>query len=190
VNFGHYTDDSVTLAVDLANTVEPGTSDIDELRDLGDLGRWLADHGLERWVPSLSERDLDEVRGLRSELREVFAADAADSAAAALNRLLSRSEIRPQLSDHDGHTWHLHVTAPEAGVVGHLRAVSALGLSLVLAEHGWHRLGQCAEQTCVEVFVDTSKNTSRRYCSEICANRANVRAFRARTRDLGPGDRS
>jgi predicted RNA-binding Zn ribbon-like protein len=33
------------------------------------------------------------------------------------------------------------------------------------------------------VFIDTSANRTRRYCSERCTNRANVTAFRARKRE-------
>ena len=38
------------------------------------------------------------------------------------------------------------------------------------------------ETTCEHVYVDTSPNRSRRYCSERCSSRANVAAYRARRR--------
>jgi predicted RNA-binding Zn ribbon-like protein len=38
----------------------------------------------------------------------------------------------------------------------------------------------CAAAPCTNVYVDTSPNQSRRYCSERCSSRANVAAFRAR----------
>jgi len=39
----------------------------------------------------------------------------------------------------------------------------------------------CASPTCQEVFVDLSRNRSRRYCdSRTCGNRLHVAAYRAR----------
>jgi predicted RNA-binding Zn ribbon-like protein len=183
VDFGDYRDDTVGLAVDLVNTHEPSIDPgADELASVEDLVRFLGDHGLEGWAGYVTRRDLDAVKDLRGRLRDVFAAPDTDAAAERLNDLLATSELRPQLSNHGGKHWHLHVTSPEKGVVAHVRAVSALALSMVLAEHGKERLGMCAERTCEDVYVDTSKNSSRRYCSEVCANRANVRAHRARSR--------
>jgi predicted RNA-binding Zn ribbon-like protein len=40
------------------------------------------------------------------------------------------------------------------------------------------------------VFVDTSPNQSRRYCSDRCSSRANVAAYRARQRLVEQGKRS
>nr|WP_264674235.1 CGNR zinc finger domain-containing protein [Nocardioides lijunqiniae] len=45
---------------------------------------------------------------------------------------------------------------------------------------GPSRLGVCEAAPCDHVFVDTSPNRSRRYCSERCSSRANVAAYRAR----------
>mgnify|MGYP006209976951 CR=1 FL=1 len=45
---------------------------------------------------------------------------------------------------------------------------------------GATRLGLCSEPRCDNVYVDTSPNQSRRYCSDRCSSRANVAAFRAR----------
>ena len=42
------------------------------------------------------------------------------------------------------------------------------------------RFGICVAANCDRVFVDTSKNASRRFCSLVCQNRTKVAAFRAR----------
>jgi predicted RNA-binding Zn ribbon-like protein len=105
-----------------------------------------------------------------------------------VTELLADSEPVPRLSDHGGGRWHLHVGSRTAGPAARLRAITSLGLALVLAEEGRERLGLCADQDCGAVFVDSSKNLSRRYCCEGCSNRANVRAYRARHRapEAGP----
>ena len=45
---------------------------------------------------------------------------------------------------------------------------------------GWQRLGVCSAEGCDDVYVDTSRNASRRYCSNTCASRSTVAAYRAR----------
>jgi predicted RNA-binding Zn ribbon-like protein len=41
-------------------------------------------------------------------------------------------------------------------------------------------MGVCSAEKCDCVYVDTSPNQSRRYCSDRCSSRANVAAYRAR----------
>lgn len=118
-----------------------------------------------------------ELRRLRAELAAVFdRADEAAQVAALLNALLVRYPVRPQLSDHDGQRWHLHL-ADDRG------AAAVMGLASVVAELGAERLGRCLERQCSRAFLDLSSNRSRRYCSARCASRANVAAYRARRRD-------
>lgn len=42
------------------------------------------------------------------------------------------------------------------------------------------RLGVCTAERCDRVYVDTSKNGTRRFCSTACQNRVKAAAFRAR----------
>ena len=60
------------------------------------------------------------------------------------------------------------------------REESLMGLANLVCDLGATRLGICSEARCDNVFVDTSPNQSRRYCSDRCSSRANVAAFRAR----------
>ncbi|MEV1167726.1 CGNR zinc finger domain-containing protein [Nonomuraea sp. NPDC049784] len=118
-----------------------------------------------------------ELRGLRDELAAVFdAADDEQAAVERLNALLVRYPVHPQLTDHDGRGWHLHLAEDNA-------ASAVMGLAAVVAELGVDRLGRCQEPRCRQAFLDTSSNRSRRYCSPRCASRANVAAFRARQRN-------
>jgi predicted RNA-binding Zn ribbon-like protein len=55
-----------------------------------------------------------------------------------------------------------------------------MGLSVALIEGGWQRFGTCSSTSCDDVFVDTSKNRSRRHCSDTCTTRESVAAYRAR----------
>ena len=59
-------------------------------------------------------------------------------------------------------------------------------LAEVLGERELHenpvdrRIGICSAEGCANVYVDTSRNASRRYCSNTCASRSTVAAYRAR----------
>ncbi|MGV9308590.1 MULTISPECIES: CGNR zinc finger domain-containing protein [unclassified Nonomuraea] len=120
--------------------------------------------------------ELPDENGLREELTSVFAlADAGkhEEAVGLLNALLARHPVHPHISAHDGQGWHLHLA--EGGLV--------MGLAAVVTDLGVDRLGVCRAARCANVFVDTSSNRSRRYCSERCASRANVAAYRARRRN-------
>lgn len=181
MNFDAYTDLSVVTAVDLVNTFDPMTGD-DSLIGPGELAAFLAEHR-DSYARPVTGDDVEDVRALRRDLRVAFTSRDEQHVVHLLNRLLSDAGALPQLSDHDGEPWHLHFTPPEASLVAHMAAEAAMGLSIVLRDHGLDRLQVCAAAGCSRVFVDTSRNRSRRYCDPTtCGNRTNVAAYRARRR--------
>lgn len=185
MNFDSYNDCGAVLAVDLVNS--EGISEPDELGDVEALRAFLADHEISAPGP-LSPAVLGEVVALRPRLRAIF--EAADDVAAArlINDLLRETGALPQLTDHDGEAWHLHFTPPHVPLGSRLAAEAAMGLAGVMRAGGFERLGICADDTCREVFVDASRNRSRRFCNpELCGNRSSVAAHRARRRAMaGP----
>lgn len=188
MRFDSYTDHSVRLAVDLVNTYSPA-GDRERLRGLEDLGAFLEEHHVRPAAPP-TDRDLTGVRAARERLRRVFEAPDEERAADALNAILGETRAHPQLADHDGEPWHLHFVPTEAPVARHLAATAAMGLAVVIAEGGFERLGTCDWERCRDVYVDTSKNRSRRYCDPaVCGNRASAAAYRRRQREAtGAGD--
>ena len=46
------------------------------------------------------------------------------------------------------------------------------GLAVWLCEFGSARFGVCADKRCGNVYLDTSSNCCRRFCSERCATRS------------------
>jgi predicted RNA-binding Zn ribbon-like protein len=119
----------------------------------------------------------------RSALRTIFERAASDALEAArlLNDQLRQSDATPRISWHHG-PLHLHFESVEAGCAHWLAATTIMGLAFVLCDYGADRFGICAAPWCEAAFIDTSKNTRKRYCSEACAHRASVAAFRARRR--------
>jgi predicted RNA-binding Zn ribbon-like protein len=127
-----------------------------------------------------------ELRTIRDRLREVF--DAAESgrvprAVQILNSLMKQYPIRPVVTDHDGAAYHLHLAEGAPNIAAVYGAKAAMGLAVQATELGFDRLGVCQAAPCREVFIDTSTNRSRRYCSDRCATRANVAAYRARRKE-------
>ncbi len=185
MDFSHYTDDPVQLAIDLVNTREV-VAGTDRLTDLDGLGTFLAGIDPELWHPDwqLTEQDLAEVRSVRERLREVFGTESDAVAAEVLNGLLAEARATPKVSVH-GDRPHLHFEPEDASPAAWLASVAAMGLSVVVCDHGSERLGVCDAHQCADVYVDTSRNRSRRYCSDTCATRENVAAYRKRHRQSG-----
>lgn len=132
--------------------------------------------------------DLDAMHRLRTEFREIFAACGAGNgteAVSRLNALLIQHPVHPQISDHDGQPWHLHLT--QGGTVSDRYAAgAAMGLATLLTRLGPDRLGICEGLSCGRVFIDARTGHSGRYCSDHCASRSNVTALRTRRRGGGP----
>jgi predicted RNA-binding Zn ribbon-like protein len=169
--------DPVKLAVDLVNTWDLLESDPELLRDTATLKRFLVRRGFGEALRT-SSRDLAEVRRLRDELRAAFTAADEGAAVRRLNRILARTAAKPQFERDDGR-WALRWAGPVADVVA---AQTAMSLLEAIRDDGWERFGICAGAPCCCVFVDRSKNRSRRYCSELCADRVAQALHRRRRR--------
>jgi predicted RNA-binding Zn ribbon-like protein len=171
------------LAVRLVNTASLGHEGGDQLTTLDGLRALVSDR--EHLNHGISRADLETLRQLRGEFRSFFVACSQGNgpdATARLNELLIQYPVHPQLSGHDGQAWHVHYT--ESGSMSDKYAAgAAMGLAVRLADLGIERFGVCQAAPCQGVFIDTSANRTRRYCSERCTNRASVTALRARKRE-------
>ena len=104
-------------------------------------------------------------------------------AAEVLNALLDGVQVRPHIGLTPEHSINLDLDVGEdLPLARRLAAEAALGLSAALAHYGIERLHVCNAAPCTDVFIDTSRNHTRRYCCDQCANRHNVAAYRQRQR--------
>ena len=175
MNYDTYGSTAVELAIDLANA---DRADPDWVRAFLDAHtEWFTDGT----ALSLTDLDADQVDRTSTLVRDVALAESELDVMARLNALLALASPKPYATDHDGEL-HLHYARPDAGVVEQLTTTVAMGLSQVVVQHGWQRLGVCSAEGCGNVYVDTSRNASRRYCSNTCASRSTVAAYRARQR--------
>jgi predicted RNA-binding Zn ribbon-like protein len=175
-------DSYAQLGVDLVSS-EPDAFDAhDPLAGVEGLRAWL---GEARWWMADRVRpfDLAPLAELRASLRAVFdAARDEDSGEVVrlLNAQLDRHVPRPSISGHGDADWHLHVASNAGPVADEYAAGAVMGLTMAFLDLGRERFGVCADERCRGVFLDTSRNRSRRYCSDRCATRANVAALRRR----------
>jgi predicted RNA-binding Zn ribbon-like protein len=187
VNFTSHVDAVITVAVSMVNTLTPGEA---RGRDYQPpTGSELAEAvtaALRNGQPAardVTEREAVSLAETAAELRLVFDAvhrGEVDAAASQINALLARTGARPQLDSHDGEPWHLHFHGRTDTLTQGWAAGCATGLAVVLGTELYDRLGVCTAPRCDRVYVDVSRNGTRRFCSTSCQNRVKAAAFRAR----------
>ncbi|WP_181789958.1 CGNR zinc finger domain-containing protein [Streptomyces phytophilus] len=170
------------LVADFANTLDihAGT---DTLSTPEALAEWLRTHDLPTaGTPdaALHEAAVALRAGIRAHLGTHVGDPPDPAATAAADDALTRFPV--------------HITAhgtpvPAPGLTGTDSGITELALawSTLTTTGDAARLKRCAEHTCHEVFWDTSKNRSKRWCSmQGCGNRAKARTYAAR-RAAEPG---
>jgi hypothetical protein len=172
--------EALEACAELINTGR--SADGEGLRDVADVqafGDRYGFHG-DLAVP----RDAPRLRGHRTRLDAIaVSCEAGDDEAAIgmLNALLAETGAVPQIVAHDGRGPHIHVSRPTAPLADRIAAHLAMGLAELVVSGESQRVRACASPTCRDVFVDLSRNRSRRYCdSRTCGNRLHVAAYRAR----------
>lgn len=188
------------LALDFANTVEWHASEepVESLHSYADLIGWARDTNLiseavaGRLLEEAAERPADARATLAGaiELREAMyrvfaaAAEGAEPAGADLdliNEALSRGLSHLRVAAHGGEfrwEWDVQRDSLQQMLWPVARSAAELLTSDDLA-----RLGVCADEDgCGWLFLDTSKNHSRRWCGPGCSNRAKARRHYARVK--------
>jgi predicted RNA-binding Zn ribbon-like protein len=171
--------DSIALAVALVNTWDALDGPPEHLDDVGTLRLILRAFGLDRLAAAATPEDLAPIRAMRDRLRRAF--EAADDRVAVeeLNRLAGEAEAIPQLERENG-GWVFRYGTGGNSLVEELAGRTSVALLGVIEARGWTRFGLCAASPCCCVFVDRSRNRSRRYCCDLCADRATQAAARRR----------
>jgi predicted RNA-binding Zn ribbon-like protein len=173
VQYGNYLGNVTQLAVELANT---GT--LDQHGEL--VAAFFAQHEISA-PPNGGFGDLPDI--VRAALAQLVDGAAPD----AVHRLLRDYPPEMHLSDHDdAGGWHLHFSRNGTEAKAWLGRLIAAKLALVAAGEPAVSLGRCAAAGCENYFVDQSRNRTRRFCSNPCASRTTVAAYRARAAKPGP----
>lgn len=98
-----------------------------------------------------------------------------------VNALLARYPPDIHVSDHDAPgEQHLHFARNGDDAISWLGRCCAAGLAHVICGEPGVTVGRCQAAGCQRLYVDDSRNRSRRFCSNACASRTTVGAYRAR----------
>ena len=186
--FGSYEHAGAVVAVDLVNELAvahafgrpaPATEPFPAIRRVLGIDPESA--------AQLRHRDIPGFIALAAQLQRVFRDlddGDVDAAANRLNQLLAAHPAHPHLAKDEGR-WRVHHHPVDAGVVSMAAAVSAEAMARRIGAGEGTRLGTCDSDDCDRVFLDASKNGSRRFCSTTCQNRVKAAAFRRRHSESG-----
>jgi predicted RNA-binding Zn ribbon-like protein len=187
------------VALDLVNTVSwRGDRErrIERIPTFESLVHWSSRAGLLQDPPArrlmrsaaadaaAAERSTRQVRGLREDLHLVIAShlDGTALQPEALNRLrlLYLQALRNVSPTALPLTWEISLDSPATLV--HALALRAMRL---LQSDDVNQIGRCADDACQWVFIDRSRNHSRRWCSSTdCGNRDRAARHYARHRTV------
>jgi len=172
--------EALTACAELINTGRSRSGEgLRTAADVAEFGRRYA------FPPrAATSSDAPRLRAQRQRLDAIaMACQAGEEAAATsmLNALLARTGAIPQIVAHDGRGPHLHVSRPSAPLADRVAAQLAMGLARLVVTGETDRVRTCQSPDCRDVFIDFSRNRSRRYCdNRTCGNRVHVAAYRAR----------
>jgi predicted RNA-binding Zn ribbon-like protein len=175
VVFAHDMGAALVAAVALVNSAQPETLDT-----VAALDGFLVEH---RYTGrhDATRAELEEVRALRSRLRELLTATR-DDAVAMVNAILADHPLNAHLARHDGLDWHLHPVRADVPLATRMLVETAMAMVDLIRLDELSRLALCADPDCDGVVLDLSRNRSRRFCSTACTNRAAAAAYRERQR--------
>jgi predicted RNA-binding Zn ribbon-like protein len=174
----------IALAVDLLNSWDELEPD-PELLSVRWLRYYLGFHGYDRAAAAVREEDVAVAKELRERLRQAFDATSEEDAVATLNAVLAEHAEAPRL-ERAPEGWCFRYGPDESAGIDFLAVPAAIALLETIRDHGLSRFGRCSAHPCRCVFVDRSRNRSRRYCCDLCADRANQAAARQRRQGKTP----
>jgi predicted RNA-binding Zn ribbon-like protein len=193
------------LCLDFANTVDNRPTEARELlQSYGDLVSWAEQAGVVDAAsgaalraeatrrPRAAESALVGARALREALYSIFSARAAGrplpaEGMATLNAAMAPSLARLQLDARPDGACAWRWSFGDRALDGLLAPVVDSAAELLTAPE-LARVRECEADNCGWLFVDRSRNRSRRWCDmAVCGNRAKVRRHYARAKQAAGG---
>lgn len=191
------------LSLDFANTADWHASEypVESLTSYSELVRWsehagiLTEHQKQRLLDTAERHSADAISvleraiALREVIYRIFAAISHEQPPqandlAAFNSELSKALAQSRITQAaEGFAWEL--TADNEHALDRMLWPVVHDAAGLLTSKELDRVGQCADDKCGWLFVDTSRNRSRRWCSmKDCGNRAKARRHYQRMRTL------
>jgi predicted RNA-binding Zn ribbon-like protein len=188
------------LCLDFCNTMCGSRENIprEKLHSIEDFIAWSEQAGLitapeadrlrreaSRLTPHVSQDVLNRATELREALYRIFRAAGKGKSPAETDLAILNAELEASLSrlrigkpkGEKGFQWQWQ--ADELRLDNPLGPIARSAADLLTHGHALQQVGQCHGDNCGWLFVDLSKNHSRRWCDmRDCGNRAKVRKFR------------
>ena len=186
MNFSSHVDTVITVAVKLVNALTPGEAHGRELsaaRRPGTARRRDRRAAVRRSpAPGRSRGEAAELATSPAQLRRYSTRSAGrlDGAARLVNDLLAEHRRAASAGPARRRAVAPAFSRPDRLAAQGWAAGCATGLAVVLGTELYGRLGVCTAPRCDRVYVDMSRNGTRRFCSTSCQNRVKAAAFRAR----------
>jgi len=136
--------------------------------------------------PALTEDQANALTALAERVREVFTASSSGDVARAagiVNDLLEEFGAAPRLDPARGGGFTLHFHGRDTSIVLGWGAGIAAGLAMAIGSDLAGRLGVCQAEPCDRVYIDTSRNLGKRFCSTRCQSRVTSAAHRTKSKD-------
>lgn len=173
--------------VDVANALHDSPDHPTDIRGL------LTAHGFTR-APEASAASIARtearLRALLPHIRSLASTDDIAHAVQWVNDALGTLPFRPWLTSHHGAPLHIHWTQASSTFDDQVVADMLMAIARELVDHGTSRFGYCDAHDCSHLFYDTTRNRSRRFCSDPrCASRTHTAHHRARRRLSDPAPR-
>jgi predicted RNA-binding Zn ribbon-like protein len=173
------------LLVELVNLAVPGARGGQAWA--GTHGTELVDAFTSLLSPAFAERVLavpdaaERLAALAGELHAVLSTSDIARVAERTNALIRRYGAQPYLTNDVDQPYHLHFHGRGATAVEDLGGELVTAFALVVDMVGEDRFGLCQAGGCDRVYIDLTRNGSRRYCGSACSARAKTAAWRRRT---------
>jgi CGNR zinc finger/Putative stress-induced transcription regulator len=166
------------LVIDLANTLDPYLVEPERLPDVEALRAFLDEYGIDA---PIARNDLQRCRALRGSLLDVLTAPTAADLVARLNPIVADVSVGAEVVPRPNCGWALSLTPrPPVRLDERLAAIAVGELVDLVSTVGPDRIRACNAAPCCEIFIDTSRNGRRLYCSRRCANRLSATRHRHR----------
>lgn len=171
---------SLRAAAMLVNTLpDIDPEGVDGLADQAGLAAFLAENPYSGAVRR-DDAEVAALRAVRPRLRALWDASR-DEAVPLVNAMLRDGTALPQLVIHDDYDWHIHATDEADPLAVRILVEVAMAFVDVIRSDQYDRIRVCDADDCAAVYVDYSKNGSKRYCDTgNCGNRMHVNAYRRR----------
>jgi len=165
-------------AIDFINTevINRGHA-TDLLKNVADLTHW-AERAELPVRGKMTEEDFKEALNLRAALKFLYSAKMNGNPPSTKSLAILNAHLAKHLEQHVLRFMsneYVLLPAHDGFSISRLLAYLAHEGAILLASHESSRMKKCSNPDCVLIFLDTSRNQKRRWCSmDVCGNRSKV----------------